>query len=320
MTRRPAIAAGVLRRSTLACACASALAFLSSAACAQPAGLMHAAPMAVDAVGVPHPIEEYWISEKLDGVRGRWDGRRLWTRGGLPVDAPAWFTAGWPALPMDGELWMGRGRFEATSSMVRNPPADDAAWRGMRFVVFDLPAHGGRFGERVEAMRALAGPDASPWLRPVAQSRVSDHAQLHARLTAVFAVGGEGLMLHHRDAHYFAGRNPGLLKLKPHDDAEARVVAHIPGRGKYAGQVGALLVERDDGARFRLGSGLSDADRAAPPPPGSLVTYRYNGLTVNGLPRFPRYLRLRESASDQQPLAVRLGEPTQQACTASRCP
>nr|WP_255527463.1 MULTISPECIES: DNA ligase [unclassified Luteimonas] len=258
-------------------------------------GLMLAASLSrAHGLTTPRPVDEYWVSEKLDGVRARWDGRRLWTRGGLPVDAPAWFTAGWPALRMDGELWLGRGRFEEASSLVRNPPADDAPWRAMRFVVFDLPGDPGSFGERVLAMRRLAGPGIAPWLRPVAQSRVADGAQLRARLDAVLAAGGEGLMLHHDAARYVAGRHPDLLKLKPHDDAEARVVGHLPGRGKYAGMVGALLVERADGSRFRLGSGLDDAERASPPAVGSLVTYRYSGLTVNGLPRFPRYLRLRE--------------------------
>ena len=78
--------------------------------------------------------------------------------------------------------------------------------------------------------------------------------------------------------------------------AGARVVAYLPGKGKYEGLVGSLLVERDDGARFRLGSGLSDAERADPPAIGSLVTYRYSGLTPNGLPRFARFLRVREPA------------------------
>lgn len=264
--------------------------------------LMHATtPPAGIKLGTAHPVSEYWVSEKLDGVRGRWDGRRLWTRGGLPVDAPPWFTAGWPEEPMDGELWLGRGRFEEASSLVRNPPADDAPWRALRFLVFDLPAHAGPFEQRVQAMRALAGPDTAPWLRPVAQSRVADDGQLQARLRAVLDAGGEGLMLQHRDVHYTSGRSDGLLKLKPHDDAEARVVAHLPGRGKYAGMVGALLVEREDGARFRLGSGLSDAERGTPPPLGSLVTYRYNGLTINGLPRFARFMRLREPPPDAGP-------------------
>ena len=281
----------------LATALAALLAPAGQAAAARDQGLMLASTPAGESVATDHPVHEYWLSEKLDGVRARWDGRRLWTRGGLPVDAPAWFTAGWPDQPMDGELWMGRGRFEATSSLVRNPPDDAPAWRRVSFVVFDLPGHGGRFSERVEAMRALAVPVASPWLRPVAQSRVPDRMQLQARLAAVLDAGGEGLMLHHGDALYLPGRNPGLVKLKPHDDAEARVIAHLPGRGKYAGMVGALLVERADGARFRLGSGLSDAERREPPAVGDLVTYRHNGVTVNGLPRFPRYLRLREPAS-----------------------
>ena len=55
-------------------------------------------------------LQDYWVSEKFDGVRGYWDGQRLRTRGGEPVHAPAWFTAGWPATPQDGELWAGRAR------------------------------------------------------------------------------------------------------------------------------------------------------------------------------------------------------------------
>jgi len=64
--------------------------------------------------------------------------------------------------------------------------------------------------------------------------------------------------------------------------------------------VGALLVERPDGLRFRLGSGLDDAQRAAPPPIGSLVTYRHNGHTRNGVPRFARFLRVRADEPPQR--------------------
>ena len=93
------------------------------ALCADPCGAQPPALMLAKDYQPGIAIGDYWVSEKLDGVRGRWDGRRLWTRGGYPVDAPAWFTAGWPDVAMDGELWMGRGRFEETSTLVRNPPA-----------------------------------------------------------------------------------------------------------------------------------------------------------------------------------------------------
>lgn len=238
-------------------------------------------------------VQHYWVSEKLDGVRGRWDGEHLWTRGGHRIHAPTWFTRGWPATPMDGELWMGRGRFERTSATVRTARPVDADWRAMRFMVFDLPSHPGPFEARLVALRRDVRGAGVPWLRAVPQVRVPDASTLEQRLDEVEARGGEGLMLHHRDSIYRNGRSEWLLKYKRHDDAEARVIAHLPGRGKYDGMTGSLLVERPDGMRFRLGSGLSDAQRAAPPPIGAWVTYRYDGFTSKGLPRFARFLRVR---------------------------
>ncbi|WVM87805.1 hypothetical protein UMZ34_15190 [Halopseudomonas pachastrellae] len=125
------------------------------------------------------------------------------------------------------------------------------------------------------------------------QFRLPSTAALERELEQVVAAGGEGLMLHHQAARYQDGRNAALIKFKPYDDAEAVVVGYTAGRGKYQGLVGALVVEDEQGRRFRLGSGLSDAEREQPPALGARVTYRYNGLTPRGLPRFARYLRLR---------------------------
>lgn len=244
-------------------------------------------------------VRDYFVSEKLDGVRGRWTGSELLTRNGHVVTAPAWFTRGWPDEPLDGELWAGRGMFEKASGTVRSLRANDKEWRQIRFMVFDLPAMDAPFAARVQRMQELLEAANIPWLQPVAQLRVDSVDALNALLEAVVAQGGEGLMLHHQDARYIAGRSSQLLKYKPYDDAEARVIAHIEGKGKYASMTGALLVERADGVRFRVGSGLDDAERAAPPPVGSLITYRYNGLTANGLPRFPRFLRVREEVREQ---------------------
>lgn len=246
-------------------------------------------------------VSEYWISEKLDGVRGHWTSERLITRGGHPVAPPDWFTIGWPALPMDGELWIGRGRFDEASAIVRTDLPDDAAWRLVRFMVFDLPAHPGPFEARVMRMRSLLDETGIPWLRPVEQFRLDDADALDARLDAIVAAGGEGLMLHHRDARHRIGRSEDLLKYKRHDDAEAKVVGHTAGQGKYQGLLGALIVERPDGLRFRLGTGFTDAQRADPPPIGSWVTYRYNGLTANGVPRFARFLRIRHDLPPPDP-------------------
>ncbi|WP_159017454.1 DNA ligase [Cognatiluteimonas profundi] len=246
-------------------------------------------------------VGDYWISEKLDGVRGRWDGHHLWARSGARIDPPAWFTARWPSVPMDGELWIGRGRFDAISKLVRAPGIGGDGWRQVHLMVFDLPGDPGRFEQRVLHMRALVAGVGSASLRVIPQYRLHDRAELDARLKAVVAAGGEGLVLQHRDALYVPGRSATLLKYKPYDDTEARVVAYTAGRGKYAGQLGALVVRRPDGLQFRIGSGFSDAQRRHPPAIGSNVTYRYNGLTSKGTPRFARFMRVRDDMPPPDP-------------------
>lgn len=240
-----------------------------------------------------HVLADFWVSEKLDGVRGYWDGARLWTRGGQLVPAPSWFTAGWPTEALDGELWAGRGRFEFAQSTVATDVPSDAAWREMRFMVFDLPADPQPFDRRKDRLVTLMGDASVAWLQPVAQQKVASRAELRSLLNRSTASGAEGLMLHRGASLYRAVRSDDLLKLKLHDDAEARVVAYLPGKGRYVGMMGALVVEMPTGKRFRLGTGFVDADRRSPPAIGSVVTYRYRGTNPSGIPRFASYLRVR---------------------------
>ena len=239
-------------------------------------------------------LQDYWVSEKYDGVRGYWDGSALRTRGGETVHAPAWFTAGWPTTALDGELWAGRGQFAQAHSTTRQQQPGDVAWRQMRFMVFDLPAHGGTFDQRLPALNVLVEGLHQPWVQAVPQRRVANDAALQALLHRTVRAGGEGLMLHRGASLYRAGRSDDLIKVKTHEDTEARVVAHLPGKGRHAGRMGALLVEMPSGQRFRLGAGFSDADRNHPPPLGSWVTYRFRGTHDGGLPRFASFVRLRE--------------------------
>jgi DNA ligase-1 len=239
-------------------------------------------------------VSRYWISEKLDGVRAVWDGKTLRFRSGNPVPAPQWFVDTLPGQPLDGELWLGRGSFDRLSAIVRRQAPDDIEWRRVRYMIFELPDAPGSFSDRIEQIKAVTATANLPWLQAVPQFRLPDTASLQKKLRDIVRNGGEGLMLHRADAAYETGRSSALLKLTPWLDAEATVVAHLPGKGKYAGMTGALQMEMPDGRRFALGSGLSDALRRNPPPVGTLITYRYRELTPNGMPRFPRYLRVRD--------------------------
>lgn len=237
---------------------------------------------------------DYFVSEKFDGVRAIWDGEVLRFRSGNVVNAPAWFIAKLPKQSLDGELWLAREKFEVLSGYVRKTDPVDEEWRQIKYQIFELPGAPGRFEERYARIQAIVKQAAWPQLVAVQQFRVSDRAELKRKFDAVVKAGGEGLMLHRADALYVTGRSDVLLKLKPLDDTEAIVVAHIPGKGKYAGMLGALRVEAPDGKRFTIGTGFTDAMRRDPPPVGTTITYTYRGLTRTGVPRFASYWRVRE--------------------------
>ena len=239
-------------------------------------------------------VRDYWVSEKLDGVRAYWDGRRLLSRRGNVFQAPAWFTEGFPPHPLDGELWLGRGAFEATVSAVRKQRPVAAEWRQLSYQVFELPGAAGDFSQRLARLERIVAAVNSPYLKLIPQQRLKDQAALQRKLDEVVAGGGEGLMLHRADSLYATGRGGALLKLKTYQDAEAVVIAHLPGKGRNLGRLGALLVEMPDGKQFKIGSGFSDQERENPPPIGALVSYKYYGLSRRGIPRFASFLRIRQ--------------------------
>lgn len=260
--------------------------------------LAQAAPLLLLAQEADTEIDPsgWLVSEKLDGVRALWDGRVLRFRSGREVAAPAWFLERLPRRALDGELWLGRGRFDELSGLVRRAAADDALWRDIRYMLFELPGAPGGFAERAATLTHLAEAAHWPQLQAVPQESLPDEAALRDRLDAVVRAGGEGLMLHWADAPWQTGRSRVLLKLKPVHDADAVVIGHVPGRGRHEGRLGALVLRRDDGVVFQLGSGLTDAQRDAPPRVGSVVTYSYRGVTPQGVPRFASFLRVRPDA------------------------
>jgi DNA ligase-1 len=237
----------------------------------------------------------WWLSEKLDGVRAYWDGKEFITRQGNRYLAPGWFTEGLPAIPLDGELWVGRRQFQRTVSIVRR--ADRSAqWQKVRYLVFDAPAEArAPFEERLERVQQVLEGLTHAAAHEHTRCEGADH--LREELARVEALGGEGLMLRKPGSRYVAGRSSTLLKVKSFSDAEAMVLQHLPGAGRHEGRCGALRVELEDGTQFSVGTGLSDAEREDPPPVGSVITFRYQELSNDGVPRFPSYVGVRHDVA-----------------------
>lgn len=235
-------------------------------------------------------VSDFWISEKLDGVRAFWDGKQLRSRSGQWIKLPDYLLKQLPAFALDAELWAGRGQFQRVMQALQQNSGSEY-WQGIRLMVFDAPQHPGTFNERLRFLQQqLSG---TKFVQLLPQQRLQTKAQLDELLQEVVAQGGEGLMLHRSDAFYQSGRVTHLQKLKLFDDAEARVVAHLPGKGQFSGMLGALLVELPDGRRFKLGSGFTVEQRQNPPEIGRLVTFQYQGLTHKGTPRFAVFVRER---------------------------
>ena len=243
-------------------------------------------------------VTRYLVSEKYDGVRAIWDGKTLKFRSGRMVAAPSWFLAKLPPEALDGELWLARGQFDVLSGIVRKSIPDDTEWQRVNYMIFELPQPEGvapmPFSERANRIKVIVERANFQALKAVDQHSVKDRAALKRELDAVVKGKGEGLMLHLADAPYVTGRSDVLLKLKPLLDTEAKVIAHIPGKGKHVGKMGALLVETPSGLRFKLGTGFSDSVRANPPTVGAQVTYTYRDITPSGKPRFASFLRARD--------------------------
>ncbi|HSU54787.1 MAG TPA: DNA ligase, partial [Candidatus Dormibacteraeota bacterium] len=255
-------------------------------------------------------LTDWWMSEKLDGVRAYWDGKQFLSRQGNIYYAPDWFVEGLPAVPLDGELWLDRKKFQRTVSIVRRQDKSEH-WKEIRFLIFDAPAANGGFEERLAFLKDALARGSAKFATQHGHERCKSLEALRAELARIEALQGEGLMLRQPGSKYVAGRSSTLLKVKTFRDAEAVVVGHQPGAGRHQGRLGALLVRLPSGKDFAIGTGFSDREREKPPALGATVTFRYQELSDAGVPRFPSWVGVRVDAPDREPSPARSGTSTQ---------
>lgn len=238
-------------------------------------------------------VSGWLMSEKLDGVRGYWTGREMLSKNGNRLFPPKEFIRQLPPFALEGELWAGRGNFTQTVSIVKRQQPH-AGWRQVQFAIFDVPQSSAGFSVRIEQAHLWFAEHLSSFAFVIPQFQVRDQVHLQQELQRIAALGGEGLIVRKPDALYSAGRSAEILKVKNYQDAEALVLAQLPGKGRNLGRLGSLLVALEDGLQFKIGSGFSDAERQSPPPVGALVTFKFYGTYPSGIPKFPAFLRIRQ--------------------------
>ena len=245
-----------------------------------------------------HNVTGWVMSEKLDGVRAYWDGKKLTSRNGKVFHAPSWFTQGFPDFSLDGELWSKRGDFEHIVSVV-NTSSEHKGWESLGYYVFEVPEQKGGLLERLALLDAYMAQHNTPYLHRLEQYPIKNTLHMNDFYNEILRLKGEGIVIRDPRIAYVTGRSQSALKHKPFEDDECVVQELIEGNGKYMGKMGSLSCLYQ-GKLIKIGSGFSDTERANPPKVGSVITFKYYGLTGLGNPRFPVYLRERKDMMQQE--------------------
>lgn len=260
----------------------------------------------------------YLVSEKYDGVRAVWDSKHLQTKRGNLISAPQCFLQQLPPFGLDGELWIGYGKFEEIQGLVNTKDSICEQWASVQYLIFDSPSCGIKGGdctlsERLEEVRKFIDTHKPPNIHLITQHTIQlqDKATfdtyVHTMLKEVLGRGGEGLIIRPDELRYRAGRAKNAFKLKAHTDSECKVVGYTQGNGRLHGKIGALVCEQilqsnadtplpkawhNKRITFKIGSGLTDTLRTNPPKIGAIITYQYTGFSKNGIPKHTRFLRI----------------------------
>lgn len=236
-----------------------------------------------------------WLaSEKLDGFHAYWTGKELRLRKkdgiGDIVECPEYFTKNLPKESLDGELWAGRGNLHLVAAAVKGSRKYD--WRRIVFAIFDSPDYNGGFEERLAHAKNELANAACKTAIVVPHMSCPGNKWLLERLDKIVEAGGEGLMIRKPGSKYVRNRTNVMLKVKKMFDAEAVIIEHV--EGTRPGLCGALKVKTKDGKIFKVGSGITELIAHNPPPIGTSITYSWDTITKDGIPRPATFVRVRE--------------------------
>jgi DNA ligase-1 len=235
-----------------------------------------------------------WVmSEKLDGIRGYWNGKKFLTRKGLVLNPPSWFIENFPPFELDGELWSKRRDFEFIQSTVLDK-TPGKAWEKITYNIFEVPNTKGSFLLRLKKAGAWFKTHPNKHIRIIFQKKIKHRSDLDLFFDEIQSKGGEGVIVKDPQMPYHTGRTTHVLKVKKFWDMEGLVIGLNKGKGKYENMMGSITLKLENDIVFKLGTGFTDLNRKNPPALGKIVTFKYYGFTKNGIPRFASFLRVRQ--------------------------
>lgn len=235
-----------------------------------------------------HHIDNWLMSEKLDGIRAYWDGKEFRSKNGNKIYAPNWFTKDFPNFQLDGELWTKRDDFENIQNIVldTNP---SQKWEEITYNIFEVPNVKGNFEERLKKLEQWLENNPNKNIKIIPQIKCKNQEHLEIYLKELLDKKAEGIILKNPNKDYFQGRSDDILKVKKFFDDEGLVIAQNYKNGKFK----SLKIELKNKVVFNLGGGFSNQQRLNPPQIGDIITFKYYGFTKNQKPKFASFLRIR---------------------------
>ncbi len=236
-----------------------------------------------------HDIKNWYMSEKLDGIRAYWTGKELLSKNGNKINAPIWFIKDFPPFELDGELWTKRDDFENIQNIVLDTKPS-IKWEEITYNIFEVPNTNGDFDKRLEKIKLWLQKNPNKYINIIPQQLCKNESDLDNYLKNLLEKKAEGIILKNPKLEYFIGRSDDILKVKKFYDDEGLVIGINYTKNN---EFKSLKLQLNNGIVFNLGGGFSNIEKKNPPKIGDIVTFKYYDLTKNNKPKFASFLRVR---------------------------
>lgn len=219
---------------------------------------------------------------------------------------------GLPDMILDGELYNHelKDDFNRLMSLIkRDEPHEDC--EVIQYYMYDDVSEFSEYEDRYETIKDVASYGSH--LKAVENYEVGSREMLETHFHLFLKQGYEGAMYRNPKIGYEQKRSTSLLKVKVMEDAEFTIVDVNEGKGKLAGKAGAFVCRIgtvDCSEDQQLSGGKTEYKEFKAKLKGSIedleeywvnkdkyigkqLTVQFQGLTPDGIPRFPVGLRIR---------------------------